>query len=218
MQLLALRGYAVASLDYRLMREPGTGTFPAPAHDVRSGVRWLRANAFELDIDPDRIVAIGFSAGALLAGLLATAPDALALDEGEAASPISPHVSGAVMFFGPSELRPGLRVGRGAEGTVRRFLGAAPDRAPEIAALASPAAHVDRGDPPMLLVHDDGDPIVDVEQSRHMVRTLGAHGVTAVYVELKGRSHGYGLFPPGSYREPATCTTLEFLRRTIGPF
>jgi acetyl esterase/lipase len=59
-------GFGVASVNHRLV--PSV-RYPAPVHDVKAAVRWLRANAAEYGLDPDRIAIGGFSAGAPLASL-----------------------------------------------------------------------------------------------------------------------------------------------------
>ena len=74
---VAQAGIAVASVDYRLS---GEATFPAQLHDAKAAVRWLRANAAELAIDPDRIGVWGHSAGGHLAALLGTSSGVPELD------------------------------------------------------------------------------------------------------------------------------------------
>src|SRR5207253_3437010 len=64
-----LRGYVVASIDYRLSSE---ATYPAQINDVKAAVRWLRANASRYDIDPNRVAVWGFGSGGHLAALLGT--------------------------------------------------------------------------------------------------------------------------------------------------
>ena len=64
---LADAGFVVASADYRLT---DTATFPAQLLDAKAAVRWLRANAADYGVDPDRIYAWGDSAGGHLACLL----------------------------------------------------------------------------------------------------------------------------------------------------
>jgi len=217
MEMLALRGYAAASVGYRLMREEGRGRFPAPVSDARCAVRWLRHHAHDLGIDPDRLAAMGFSAGAHLSAMLGTASDVDGLDDQCALTGVSsPRVQAAINLYGPSDFRPGYRVGQAADPVITRFLGVSRESDPVRAALASPAAHVDGRDAPTLLIHGARDHVVDVEQSRHMERTLRAAGVPVVLVELPGSAHGFGLFPPGPFSETATCTTLEFLRRVFG--
>ena len=74
---VAQAGIAVASVDYRLS---GEATWPAQLHDAKAAVRWLRARADELGIDPDRIAAWGESAGGHLAELLGLTTDDAALE------------------------------------------------------------------------------------------------------------------------------------------
>ena len=61
---LAQRGYVAATIRYRLSP---TSQFPAPVHDAKAAVRWLRANAIQFGIDPERIGVTGGSAGGHLA-------------------------------------------------------------------------------------------------------------------------------------------------------
>ena len=64
------RGFVAVSVGYRLAPD---NKFPAQIEDAKTAVRFLRANAEEFGIDPDRIAALGFSAGGHLASLLGTA-------------------------------------------------------------------------------------------------------------------------------------------------
>src|SRR5262249_51489713 len=68
-EVLAGHGYAAVTVSYRLVP---TAIFPAQIEDCKAAVRWLRANAKKYKVDPDRIGAIGFSAGGHLACLLGT--------------------------------------------------------------------------------------------------------------------------------------------------
>jgi acetyl esterase/lipase len=64
-------GFAMASIEYRLT--PSI-TFPANVEDVRTAIRWLKANADAQSLDPDRICLWGTSAGGHLAAVAALAP------------------------------------------------------------------------------------------------------------------------------------------------
>jgi acetyl esterase/lipase len=64
-------GFAMASIEYRLT--PSI-TFPANVEDVRTAVRWLKANAAAHALDPDRICLWGTSAGGHLAAVAGLAP------------------------------------------------------------------------------------------------------------------------------------------------
>lgn len=70
--LLTSRGYATASIRYRLSTE---AKFPAGAQDVKASVRWLRAHAGDYGLDGTRFVAWGYSAGAWFAAMLGVTGD-----------------------------------------------------------------------------------------------------------------------------------------------
>ena len=82
----AEQGIVVASVDYRL-RPDTYPEFPVASvdaqHDVQAAVRWLRAHAGDLRIDPERIAVTGHSAGAIAALRVAAHPD----DPGESGTP-----------------------------------------------------------------------------------------------------------------------------------
>ncbi len=71
----AMKGYVVCNMNYRLVQE---APFPACIEDVRCAIRWMKAHAAELGIDPERIGTFGHSAGghlSLMAGVSADSPD-----------------------------------------------------------------------------------------------------------------------------------------------
>jgi PelA/Pel-15E family pectate lyase len=68
-QRLAALGYVCFTPEYRLSTE---ALFPAAVHDLKAAIRWVRANAVSYQIDTNRFVPLGFSAGGQLAALLGT--------------------------------------------------------------------------------------------------------------------------------------------------
>jgi len=101
-------GIAVISINYRLANDSLTVTYPAPLSDCKDAVRWVRANAESLHIDPSRIGVMGTSAGGHLAMLTAYAPDSLAPEK----SNLSTHsaaVKCCVDIYGPTHLGKMLR-------------------------------------------------------------------------------------------------------------
>ena len=87
-------GYVVVSINYRLSSQPGA-TWPAQIEDVQKALRYVRANARRLRIDPDRIASLGMSAGGHLATMVALRDD-----------PSGPHgrVSTAVNLDGEHDM------------------------------------------------------------------------------------------------------------------
>ena len=106
-QQLALRGYATASIEYRLADE---AKYPAAIQDCTAAVRWLRGHAAEYGLEPNKIGAVGFSAGAHLVGLMSAAPQVkeFQADSGnDDLGKISCEIQAAVPIAGPYELATG---------------------------------------------------------------------------------------------------------------
>ena len=66
---LGARGYTSVSANYRLQSQ---GSWPAQIHDVKAAIRWTRANAGKLGVEPNRIIVAGYSAGGMLSLMAAT--------------------------------------------------------------------------------------------------------------------------------------------------
>ena len=166
---LAGSGYTAVSVDYRLAP---AHRFPAPVHDCKTAVRWIRQHADELHVDPKRVGGFGYSSGAHLVAMLATTTPRDGL-EGEAPQGApSSRIQAAVLGGTPTDLRRFP-----ANPTMQRFLGGSPDELPDLYAFASPITYVSPDDPPMFLYHGTRDWIVDVSQARTMAKALDDAGV-----------------------------------------
>lgn len=99
---LLAKGFAIASLDYRLS---GDAIFPAALEDCKSAVRWLRAHAAEHNLDTDRVVAWGESAGAHQASMLGVTCASARGDDFEVGDHLdmSSAVAGVVAYYGPTD-------------------------------------------------------------------------------------------------------------------
>ena len=96
------RGYAVVSVNYRLSSEAAA---PAQINDVKAAIRWVRANAAQCNLDPDRIAAWGGSAGGYLAALAGTSGDVAALEDLSQGNPgQSSRVQAVVDLVRPDQL------------------------------------------------------------------------------------------------------------------
>lgn len=199
---LAPRGYVVVAITYRLTKD-GEPSWPANIEDVRSAVRWIRTHASDYHADPDRIVAMGASAGGHLAALLGTCPDdptraQAPVDSGrtEAATPApepSARVQAVVDFYGPVDLVAIARHSPRAAEPVVSLLGGPIEQMPARYEAASPAWHVSCDTPPMLLVHGQHDAQVPLAQSEALDRALARAGVRHRLVVVPGAVHGFGL-------------------------
>lgn len=193
------RGYAVASMDYRLSDE---ATFPAQIQDVKAAIRWLRANADAYGLDARRIAVWGGSAGGNLAALAGTSGGVPSLSDaalGNARQ--SDRVQAVVDWYGPiSFLRTDADfrasgagpAGADAPGSfLSRYLGAALPAVPGKVRAADPTTYISPDDPPFLIEHGTADGTVPVQQSERFAAALravlGAGKVKLVL--LRGAGH-----------------------------
>ncbi len=208
------RGFAVASVNYRLSRE---APFPAQIEDVKSAIRWLRANAKRFGIDPDRIAIWGESAGGYLAALAGATGGTGAFDAGEHLD-VASGVQAVIDYSGPTDFLkmdsqriPGGMSHDAPDSPESELLGGAIQLKKDLAARANPVAHLTKDAPPFLIVHGDRDPFVPYGQSLLLKDALLARGVPVVLHTVEGAGHG-------NFHDPAvTAITLEFLDRWLKP-
>ena len=212
---LARAGFVTVSADYRLA--PGA-TFPAQLHDVKTAVRFVRAHAAELGIDPQRIGAWGVSAGAHLAALLGTVSGEEGPDGGwssggwpgeSSAVQAVGSVCGPLDFFDPAW-------NFGPE--PFELLGGPFHERLALARAASPLEHVTPDAPPFCLLHGIADDEVPVSQSRRMHSVLQlmegrAAGVPSELTELDG-DH----YINDTHQAEVEARLLAFFQRTLSFF
>ena len=184
----ARRGYVAISVNYRLTDEAPS---PAQIHDVKASVRWLRANAGRLHLDPDRIGAYGNSAGAHLVSMLGLARPSDGL-EGE--GPHREHsslVQAVLASATPTDFSPWLESNQ-YPGSALDPLFAGPDETKaERVRQASPISYVRADAPPFLLIHGTADRTVPIAQSQRLVDALRKAGAKEVrYMMFDSEGHG----------------------------
>jgi acetyl esterase/lipase len=202
-------GFEVANVDYRLGPE---ALWPAQIEDVKCAIRYLRAYAKDLHIDPHRIGAWGHSAGGHLVALLGTAGPSAGWDTGPYLK-YSSAVEAVADLSGPANLATMSQ--EGASGAVQdnfiSLLGPVPpDQLPAKLQAASPVTYVSPEDPPFLIIHGELDTIVYPSQSQELAAALKAQGVPTTLVIVKGGGHS--LDEPGAMpnTEEITKMVVEF--------
>ena len=145
-QFFTNSGFALASIDYRLTNE---APFPARINDCKAAVRWLRSNADKYHLDPDRIIAVGASAGGHLAALLGTTANDPRFEGTGGPLGVSSEVQAVCDFSGPSDLltirsQYPRQPGTNRSWALTSLLGGTVEEKPELARLASPALQVIR--------------------------------------------------------------------------
>ncbi|HUQ33048.1 MAG TPA: alpha/beta fold hydrolase, partial [Pyrinomonadaceae bacterium] len=191
----AERGYLCATVEYRLSDE---AKFPAQIEDIKAAIRYLRAKAKELHLDPKRIGVWGQSAGGHLASLLGTSGGVKELEGSKGRQKFSSRVeavvdwNGPVDFLEPKELER-LMAQKQAEGwktiAMERLFGGPVLENKGKAVRANPVTYVTRDDPPFLIMHGDEDQTVALSQSRLLYAALKTAGVDATLTVIKGAGH-----------------------------
>lgn len=213
---LATQGFAVASINYRLS---GHAIFPAQIHDCKAAVRWLRANADQYGIDPDRIGVWGSSAGGHLVALLGTSGDVQSLEGDIGITSHSSRVQAVCDWFGPTDF---LLMNKHAEGKGRLdhdaatspeslLIGAPIQQHPDKTKVASPLTYVSQDDPPFYIVHGDADTLVPLAQSQLLQQSLENADVSVSLTVVKDAGHG-------RFRDPQiTEDCFRFFHKQLQP-
>lgn len=189
---LALRGYAVASVSYRLSSLATPVAFPAQLYDCKAAVRWLRTSAWRFGCAGDRIGVVGVSSGAHLASLLGTTADGPELEGGLGVTGCSSRVQAVVALFPPTDLLAleqsdpeAWRVKLVALG----LLDGRPSERPLLARSASSALHAGHDSAPFLIFHGRDDVMVPVDQSERLHAALNAVGASSKLVLYDHLTH-----------------------------
>jgi acetyl esterase/lipase len=208
------RGYAVASVNYRLSQH---ARFPAQIEDCKAAVRWLRAHAAEYRLDGTRFAAWGPSAGGHLAAMLGTTGDTREFDVGPHPGQSS-GVQAVVDYFGPTDFLqmdasrlPGGMSHDPANSPESELIGGPIQENKDQVMRANPITYVSSADPPFLICHGDQDPLVPHHQSELLADALKGAGVPVLFHTVKGGGHG-------GFRDPKVEElTRAFLATHLNP-
>jgi acetyl esterase/lipase len=206
-RLMTAQGYLVVSVNYRL--------YPAAQGAGGGGggkcaVRFLRGNAAHYHLDPNRVGAVGVSAGGHLVSLLGTTDTSAGWDVGEYLDQSS-RVQLVIAMAGVMDLS---RDFPNADIEVMKRVGFGEYNVME----ASPISHVTPDDPPFLLIHGDRDELVPVEQSQLMYERLVQERVPAQLVVVKNARHSFTAPQGGTTPTVGELNQmiLEFLAQYLG--
>ena len=198
---LASRGFVAVNVAYRLAPDH---LYPAPVLDLRQALDWMVANASTLNIDPGRIGAFGYSAGAHLVSLLAV------LETGRDPqwdASHRPHRLKAIVAGGtPADLTRWPK-----SPLVNQFIGEGFKDNREKWIAASPISHVTPSAPPFFLYHGGFDQLVEVEQAHALKARLDDAGVHAELYTVPYHGH-FSMF---LLNRSAVHQGAEFLRRHL---
>ena len=216
---LCRAGYVVVSCNYVLGPKSKEGVWPQNIADCRNAVRWLRAHAKELGVNPDKIAVAGGSAGGYLALMVGLSDDKTG-PGGDSAAKHSAKVSAVIDMYGVVSF-------------AKRGKGEVPGASPAEQAAYLPESQCDAQDPAVLILHGTADSTVDIAQSDDMATALRSAKTPYEYIVVDGAPHTFDLHPKGkgwkrtgvvagaevssaSDKADVTEATLDFLARTIG--
>ncbi len=170
---LAEKNFVVASINYRTVPN---SHFPQPIEDVKSAIRFLKANAQKFNVDAEKIFLIGDSVGGYLTTLAAVTNDDKTFNVGDNLN-FSDKIVAAVNLYGLSDLT------QSDLPFITFFLnGNSP-------AKANPINYLSKNSAPMLLMHGTADNIVAPVHTDLLFQALKSHGVEAERYLIPNANH-----------------------------
>ena len=175
-------GYAAVNIEYRFA---SVATAPAAIEDVRAAILYTVQHAKEYNINPNKIIITGASAGghlALMAGLLQNDHRF----DGNFKNVNNFTITAIIDRFGPADLAiPGIE----RNNTAATWLGSYAGNL-ELEKTVSPIYYVKKTSPPIFIVHGDADPTVPYKQSVALQKKLDEMGVKNKFITIEGGGHG----------------------------
>jgi acetyl esterase/lipase len=205
----AERGYAMASIEYRLS---GEALFPAQIQDVKAAIRWLRSVANEYGLDSGKIGLWGSSAGGHLAALAGTTGEGILEDLELGCAEFTSDVQAVMNGYGPtdflqmdayskkeiavsvdpeSDLLQPSKNHEAMDSPESQLLGAPILSVPYLVREANPITYVKNGLPPFLIMHGLSDTAVASHQSELLYEALIAKGNEATLCLIEGLGHAF---------------------------
>jgi acetyl esterase/lipase len=184
---LAARGYTAFVLFYRL---PGEGWAAGPnvgLSDAQRAMRIIRSRAKTYGIDPEKVGAMGFSAGGHLCADLATRFAVKTYEPVDEADTLSARPAIAAPIYPVIS----MRAPDAHPGSREKLLGPAPTAAEE--QKHSPHLNVPDNAPPFFVLHAEDDDAVPVENTLLLRAALRAKNITVETHIFAHGGHGFGL-------------------------
>jgi acetyl esterase/lipase len=199
---LTERGYVGIASQYRLGTQ---AKWPAQIHDVKAAIRWTRANAARLGIDPNKICIAGYSAGGHLALMAASTQNDASLEGEGGNAGAGTQLAACLAYY------PGVDTARGPDGSEHILMNAG--ASDDDYRAASPIRHVGAGNPPTVLLHATGDTTIPFGQSLRVFNKLREANVPVEIHLYDGLSHVFDRHP--EFAAPTAEVCALFLDRHV---
>ena len=198
---LARRGFAVASVEYRLGHE---APFPGALIDIKGAIRFLRARAQRYSIDAQKIGVMGESAGGYLTAMVSLLRGK-ELEKGDYLD-MSSDVQAACPWYLPCDLA-GMSKASGIK--IPFFAGDINDD--EYTRYINPLNHITPSAPPFLILHGSNDTTVPVDQGKMFYEALKKQNVDARFIKLEGAEHADAQF----FQRPLWDIIADFFKEKL---
>lgn len=207
-QQLANKGYVSITPEYRLSTE---ALFPSAVYDLKAVIRWVRKNAIKYNIDPEKIVVSGFSAGGELAAFLGTTANKLLFENGICNSEISSHVNAIIDLDGTlSFVHPESREvdDSNSISAATYWFGYSKEENPGLWKMASPLTYVNSKTPPTLFINSS---VTRMHAGREdYINILRSNSIYSEVISFETAPHSFVLYNP--WFEPTVKGIDAFLK------
>jgi acetyl esterase/lipase len=194
----AALGYTAIAAQYRLSGQAG---YPALVHDAKAAIRWVRANAKRLGIEPQRIAVVGYSAGGYHALFTAGTSSHPEFEGNGGNAGVSSQVAVCVAYY-PAQAVSGNMMPAGSDDAARR--------------AANPTTYIAAGYPPTLIFHGMKDVTIPIENSQRLVQQLRDAKVPVEFHAFEGVPHAFDSHPEFAV-SAAQLADLFFDRHVLNP-
>jgi acetyl esterase/lipase len=170
-------GYVAIAAQYRLS---GQANYPALVHDAKAAIRWVRANAKTLGIEPQRIGVVGYSAGGYHALFTAGTGDRPEFEGSSGTPGVSSRLAVCLAYY-PATSIPGNMMPAGSDDAARR--------------AASPTTYIAAGFPPVAIFHGIKDTTIPLESSQRLFQQFRDANVPVELHSFEGVPHVFDSHP-----------------------
>jgi acetyl esterase/lipase len=173
----AALGYVAIAAQYRLSGQAG---YPALVHDAKAAIRWTRANAKTLGIEPQRIAVAGYSAGGYHALFTAGTGDRPEFEGTGGNAGVSTKVAACIAYY-PATNVPANMLPAGSDAALQK--------------AANAVTHIAAGFPPVMILHGMKDTTIPVDSSKRLVQQFQDVNVPVEFHAFEGVPHVFDSNP-----------------------
>ncbi|WP_099975062.1 alpha/beta hydrolase [Lactobacillus terrae] len=205
----AKKGFIIASVEYR---DSNKINFPGQLTDAKAAIRFLRKNAEDFQIDTNKFIAMGESAGGHMASMLGVTNGVEKFDIGDNLE-FSSDVQLSIPWYGvvdPLTAKQGS-VTDDFDFVYRNLLGKEPEESPTLDDQANPLTYINKNTVPFLILHGEDDVVVPVKDGIALYDKLQSNQIESDLYILKNTGHMDIKF----WQEDIRDIVVDFINKNI---